>query len=63
MNEMTIATNILRARADKRAFNNMISEIKECAKEEDTPIYLGDKEVDCFVRLSHVLEVIDKYSN
>ena len=39
----------------------MLTEIIECARQEDTPIYEGDKEVDQWVRLSDVTEIISKY--
>lgn len=41
--------------------NTIISEkIKECARQEDAPIYRGDEEVDYFVRLSEVLEILEE---
>lgn len=41
--------------------SNIISEkIKECARQEDAPIYRGDEEVDYFVRLSEVLEILEE---
>lgn len=39
----------------------MLTEIIECARQEDAPIYEGDKEVDQWVRLSDVTEIISKY--
>lgn len=30
-------------------------------KQEDCPVYLGDKEVDTYVKLSEVIEIINKY--
>lgn len=42
---------------------DVLADVAECAKQEDSPIYEGDKEVDCFVRLSDVDMVINKYLN
>ena len=41
----------------------VLSEVAECAKQEDAPIYKGDVEDDYFVRLSDVNESINKYLN
>ena len=41
----------------------ILAEVAECAKQEDAPIYEGDKEVDCFVRLSDVENAINKHLN
>lgn len=41
----------------------VLAEVNECAKQEDAPIYEGDKEVDYFVRLSEVNAAINKYLN
>lgn len=41
----------------------VLAEVVECAKQEDSPIYEGDKEVDSFVRLSDVENSINKYLN
>lgn len=41
----------------------MLAEVAERAKQEDAPIYEGDKEVDQWVRLSDVEEAINKYLN
>ena len=41
----------------------VLAEVAECAKQEDAPIYDGDKEVDSFVRLSDVNDTINKYLN
>lgn len=38
----------------------VLAGVAECARQEDTPIYQGDKEVDCFVKMSDVNEVINK---
>lgn len=62
MNETTKEVNMMRDRAEKRLFNNMIAEIKEEAKQQDAPIYKGDNEVDLSISLSSVLAIIEKYS-
>ena len=62
MNKVTMAENIIRARAEKRLFKNMIDEIKEEAKQQDAPIYEGDREIDLSISLSSVLRIIEKYS-
>lgn len=62
MNETTKEVNMMRERAEKRLFNNMIAEIKEEAKQQDAPIYKGDNEVDLSISLSSVLAIIEKYS-
>lgn len=41
----------------------VLAEVAECAKQEDAPLYEGDKEVDSFVRLSDVENAINKYLN
>ena len=41
----------------------VLAEVGERAKQEDAPIYEGDKEVDQWVRLSDVEEAINKYLN
>lgn len=41
----------------------VMAEVAERAKQEDAPIYEGDKEVDQWVRLSDVEEAINKYLN
>ena len=41
----------------------MLAEVAERAKQEDAPIYEGDKEVDQWVRLSDVEGAINKYLN
>lgn len=41
----------------------VLAEIVECAKQEDAPIYEGDKEVDMWVRLSDVEKAINKHLN
>lgn len=50
----------LKEQADKTVY--MIVELKNIAKQEDSPFYEGDKETDSFIKLSDVLEVIEKYS-
>lgn len=62
MNETTKEVNMMRERAEKRLFNNMIAEIKEEAKQQDAPIYKGDNKVDLSISLSSVLAIIEKYS-
>ena len=41
----------------------VLAEVAKRAKQEDAPIYEGDKEVDQWVRLSDVEEAINKYLN
>lgn len=41
----------------------VMAEVAERAKQEDAPIYEGDKEVDQWVRLSDVEDAINKYLN
>lgn len=41
----------------------VLAEVAECAKQEDSPLCEGNKEVDCFVRLSDVNEAINKHLN
>ena len=53
--------------AIKKAIMNfavaVLAEVTECAKQEDAPIYEGDKEVDQWVRLSDLNDAINKYLN
>lgn len=41
----------------------VLAEVGERAKQEDAPIYEGDKEVDMWVRLSDVEDAINKHLN
>lgn len=41
----------------------VLAEVAEYAKQEDAPIYEGDKEVDMWVRLSDVEKAINKHLN
>ena len=41
----------------------VLAEVGECAKQEDSPIYEGDKEVDMWVRLLDVEDAINKQLN
>ncbi|MGN0331506.1 MAG: hypothetical protein ACI4D9_00520 [Lachnospiraceae bacterium] len=41
----------------------ILAEVAEFAKQEDAPIYEGDKEVDQWVRLSDVNVAINKHLN
>ena len=41
----------------------VLAEVAEYAKQEDSPIYEGDKEVDMWVRLSDVEKAINKHLN
>lgn len=51
---------VMQARAEHRVYRNMAREIKEIAKQTDCPLYDGDKEVDLYVRLSDVIEILQK---
>lgn len=51
---------ILQARAEHRVFRKMAYELVELAKQTDCPVYLGDKEVDSYVKLSDVIEILQK---
>ncbi len=41
----------------------VLAEVAESARQEDAPIYEGDKEVDQWVKLSDVENAINKYLN
>lgn len=41
----------------------VLAEVAEYAKQEDSPLYKGDEEIDSFVRLSDVNKAINKYLN
>lgn len=41
----------------------VMAEVAKCAKQEDSPLYEGDKEIDYFVRLSDVNDAINKHLN
>lgn len=41
----------------------ILEEIEEVTKQEDAPIYCGSMEVDGYVRMSRVEEIIRKYTN
>ena len=41
----------------------VLADVAESARQEDAPIYEGDKEVDQWVRLSDVEDAINNYLN
>lgn len=41
----------------------VIADLAEVTKQEDSPVYEGDKEVDNWVRLSEVTNIINKHLN
>lgn len=41
--------------------NKIITDLKNCAKEENQPIQSHDKTMDHYMRLSKVIEIINKY--
>ena len=45
---------------ERKVMDQLKKEIEECAIQEDAPIYEGDKEADYFVRLSDVINVLEK---
>ena len=51
---------VMQARAEQRVYCNMAREIKQIAIQTDCPLYNGDKEIDLYVRLSDVIEVLQK---
>lgn len=51
---------VMQARAEHRVYRNMAREIEEIAIQTDCPVYEGDKEVDLYVKLSDVVEVLQK---
>ena len=44
--------DVMTARAEHRVYRKMAYELVELAKQTDCPVYLGDKEVDSYVKLS-----------
>lgn len=53
----------IKADAIMKYSDAVLTEVTERAKQEDAPIYEGDKEVDMWVRLSDVEDAIIKYLN
>ena len=51
---------VMQARAEQRVYRNMAREIEKIAKQTDCPLYKGDEQVDLYVRLSDVIEVLQK---
>lgn len=51
---------VMQSRAEHRVYRKMAREIQEIAIQTDCPLYEGDKEVDLYVRLSDVIEVLQK---
>lgn len=51
---------VMQARAEHRVYRNMAREIRKIAIQTDCPVYEGDKEVDLYVKLSDVIEVLQK---
>lgn len=50
----------MQARTEQRIFRNMAREIEQIAIQTDCPLYEGDREIDLYVRLSDVVEVLQK---
>lgn len=50
----------MQARAEQRVYRKMVKEIEEIAIQTDCPLYEGDKEIDLYVRLSDVIEILQK---
>lgn len=50
----------MQLRAEHRVYRNMAREIEKIAIQTDCPLYEGDKEVDLYVKLSDVIEVLQK---
>lgn len=51
---------IMQARAEHRVYRSMACEIEKIAIQTDCPVYKGDKEADLYVKLSDVIEVLQK---
>lgn len=51
---------VMQARAEQRVYRKMAKEIEEIAIQTDCPLYEGDKEIDLYVRLSDVIEILQK---
>ena len=58
-----IAGRDLSGRNDMQALEKILEEIEEAARQEDAPIYCGDMEVDGYVRMSVVCDIIRKHMN
>lgn len=52
--------DVMKARAEHRVYRKMAHELVELAKQTDCPVYLGDKEVDSYVRLSDVIKILQE---
>lgn len=52
--------DVMTARAEHRVYRKMAYELVELAKQTDCPVYLGDKEVDSYVKLSDVLKILQE---
>lgn len=53
---------LLKARAEHRIFKQIAKEIEQTAIQEDCPEYRGDREVDLYVRLSDVIEILQRHA-
>lgn len=51
---------VMQARAEQRVYKKMAREMQELAKQTDCPVYLGDVKVDSYIKLSDVLEILQK---
>ena len=51
---------VMQARTEQRVYKKMAYEMQELAKQTDCPVYLGDVEVDSYIKLSDVLEILQK---
>lgn len=56
-----IMNDYARCTGQAAGLENMHAETVECARQEDAPVYEGDREVDQWVRLSDVERIISKY--
>lgn len=47
----------------KYRYSDLVYKLNELAIQTDCPIYLGDKEVDSYIKLSDVINLINSYNN
>lgn len=46
----------------KEVFEKIIEQLQELAVQEDAPVYMGDRQVDSYIRCNEAIEVINRTS-
>lgn len=55
-------TTTMQKRTKQRTFKQIAQELEELAIQTDCTVYLGDKKIDNYVRLSDVIDILQKHA-